>query len=512
MKRQLLLTALALSFTVPVLGQVATKVFKLDLGSPSRYSLTSSDSSTRLDIRSREPLAFKLINSNPYKYTYVINHRLVNLFENSGPNPLDSIGKILSGKAVPIPPADGKAAATNQKIKDTNAEIDSVNNEIKELLGQKSSDTKNKDAQNKNLIIDMQIMQKKRQIDSLIADRDKLKKQLEAIYPSRSAYSTNFVNTVKFNNFLGTTRLGTAKKESDDIENIKTAITILSQKFNDLDQDLNKYIGKIAAEDFLQADEFSTKRSDFLTAFASVINSSQEIGNEANQFDETKKIYAETLKNIQPVSDKIKEKVNEMQQLKLHNYLLPVDINGKNIDAVEVTVERYARNKATPSLDKYTYNIWVKGGVKIDVSAGVFISSLMDKEYEIRGTGANQTIWDKKKGDYDFGFGSTVNLSLRSADWVRPTLSLGALFTTNQKFQLLTGIGVILGKEERIILQGGLSMGRTSSIMGDYKTDGSVGYDLGTSGTVPTNDKFTFGHFFGISYNFGKVNKETPAK
>lgn len=512
MKRQLLFTALAISFTAPALGQVATKVFTLDLGSPSRYSLTSSDSSTRLDIGSREPLAFKLINANPYKYAYVINHRLVNLFENSGPNPLDSIGKIISGKAVPVPPKDTQAAITDQQIQDTDAEIDSINNEIKELLGQKSSDTKNKDAQNKNLIIDMQIGKKMGEIEALSNKRDQLEKYLETIYPSRSTYSTNFVNSVKFSNFLGTARVSAAKKESDDIENIKTAIAVLSQKFNDLDLELNKYIGKIAAEDFLKADEFSTKRSDFLTAFASVISSSQEIGSEANQFDETKKIYEETLKNIQPISDKIKEKINEMQQLKLYNYLLPVDINGKNIDAVEVTVERYARNKATPPLDKYSYNIWVKGGVKIDVSAGVFISSLMDKEYEIRGTGANQTIWDKKKGDYDFGFGSTVNLSLRSADWVRPTLSLGALFTTNQKFQLLTGIGIILGKEERIILQGGVSMGRTSSIMGDYKTDGSVGYDLGTSGTIPTNDKFTFGHFFGISYNFGKVKKEIPAK
>ena len=88
-------------------------------------------------------------------------------------------------------------------------------------------------------------------------------------------------------------------------------------------------------------------------------------------------------------------------------------------------------------------------------------------------------------------------------------MSVGALFTANQKFQILAGGGLILGKEERIVLHGGLTMGAVTTIADGYATDGSTSYDLGTNGTVPTSNKFSFGHFFGITYNFGKVKKQT---
>ena len=67
-------------------------------------------------------------------------------------------------------------------------------------------------------------------------------------------------------------------------------------------------------------------------------------------------------------------------------------------------------------------------------------------------------------GDYDFGFGTMVNIALRGGSWVRPTLNVGVLFTSNQKFQLLTGLGLILGKNERFLLHSGISMGRVNML------------------------------------------------
>ncbi len=229
---------------------------------------------------------------------------------------------------------------------------------------------------------------------------------------------------------------------------------------------------------------------------------------EANNFSDLLSDFNKKVEEINSISMKIKEEISKMYQLKLYNYLLPVDINGKNIDVVEVTVERYDKKATNPTPDKYTYNIWVKGGVKIDISGGLFLTSLMDKEYETKDDGSNKFIFEKNRGDYEFGFGSTINVSLRGGSWVRPGLSIGALFTTNQKFQLLTGLGFIIGKEERIVLHTGLSMGRISRISDNYKTDGSVSYDLGTEGTIPMTEKFAFGHFFGLTYNFGKVKKQ----
>ena len=143
--------------------------------------------------------------------------------------------------------------------------------------------------------------------------------------------------------------------------------------------------------------------------------------------------------------------------------------------------------------------------MKIDISGGVHITSLFDNEYYTTdGDNNEKLIFVDDKGKYDFGFGTMVNVSLRGGSWVRPTLNFGALFTSNQKFQMLTGIGLILGKNERLILHGGLSMGRVNVLKDNFKTDGETSYNLGTEGTIPLDDKFKFGHFFGITYNFSK--------
>ncbi len=202
-----------------------------------------------------------------------------------------------------------------------------------------------------------------------------------------------------------------------------------------------------------------------------------------------------------------------MYGVKLYSYTLPKDINGKNIDVVEITLERYDKTITNPTPDIYRYNIWVTGGVKIDISGGIFLTSLMNKEYETKDdTGTNKFIYEKNKGNYDFGFGSSINISLRSGSWIRPALGIGALFTTGQKFQIITGLGLIIGKEERIILHGGLAMGAITVISNNYKTDGSTSYSLGGDGAIPTTNKFSFGHFFGVTYNLGKVKKQDTPK
>lgn len=91
---------------------------------------------------------------------------------------------------------------------------------------------------------------------------------------------------------------------------------------------------------------------------------------------------------------------------------------------------------------------------------------------------------------------------------MRPTLNFGGLFTATQKFQVLSGLGLILGKEERIVLHAGVAMGSVSEISRQYKADNKTPYDLGASGTVPTDNRFKFSHFFGITYNFGKTKKQ----
>ncbi|NMR36068.1 hypothetical protein HIO71_17960 [Chryseobacterium aquaticum] len=188
-------------------------------------------------------------------------------------------------------------------------------------------------------------------------------------------------------------------------------------------------------------------------------------------------------------------------------YTLPMEHQGKNIDAIEFTVKRI--NKTNNSEDENfssKYKVWITGGLKIDISAGIFLTSLFDDVYETKdGTdAAKKMILKKNAGKYDFAVGSTINTGFRINSWVQPNLNFGFIFTQNQKFQLALGLGLVLGKEERWILSGGLTMGVVDRLRDGYNDGGQ--YSLGADGQIPMVKQFKFGHFFGITYNLSKVN------
>lgn len=92
MKTKLFLTVLLFVLFVKSQAQIKTKVFTLNLGEHTLNSLRDSvNSNSKLVIKAKEPLSFKLVNGNPYKYKYVINHKFVNFFDGQGYNPLDSL-------------------------------------------------------------------------------------------------------------------------------------------------------------------------------------------------------------------------------------------------------------------------------------------------------------------------------------------------------------------------------------------------------------------------------------
>lgn len=468
--------------------EIITTVFKLNLGEPTKDALSCEDATIkRLVLRSRNLLAFKLENGNPYKYRYVINSRVVNFFEDVKFNYLDSVGK-----KIQIPKTGLQGSAESKMRGDS--------------LKQKLND------------LDVQINQKgfdKSKTMNLYAERSKIIAEIQKL-----SYSYNAQQIILDNKFLANSLLIKSVIPANEEEEkiiIKNALLILTQKLKNQKTELGKHVASISTEDFLDKKEFSDKRKVFVTEVEKLGNDLSKLNSDAMHFDDIRKDYTKNLNEFNVIFLDVKQEITKMFQLKLYNYQVPIDINGKNIDLVEVTAERYDKTATNPTPDKYTYNIYVRGGLKIDISGGLFITSLFDKEYETKDVavivnGTNETqklIYEKNKGNYDFGFGSMLNSSLRGGSWVRPSLSIGALFTANQKFQILSGLGLILGKEERIILHAGLSMGTVSEISNQFKTDGSTSYNLGTSGQVPTSDKFKFGHFFGLTYNLGKTKTQT---
>lgn len=287
----------------------------------------------------------------------------------------------------------------------------------------------------------------------------------------------------------------------------------LAQSIDSLNFEIEIFYDILKQKSKLVENDYSSKRQEFLNTAKGYLKTSYELLYSLKSFENDTN-YSSTQKNIIETKDKLEKSIKTIIQkfytIDLNVYTLPIDVQGKNIDVVEFKLRRF--NRETKLEDKdfvgTPYNIWIKGGLKIDVSAGLFFTSLYDSELSTKDDPAiagNKIITLKNGGDYDLAFGSTINTYMRMNSWVVPTLNFGAVITQNQKLQILLGGGLIFGKQERIIFSGGLTMGKVTRIADSYSVGGS--YNLGNSGDVPTQDQFKFGHFFGITYNLTKVKK-----
>ena len=297
------------------------------------------------------------------------------------------------------------------------------------------------------------------------------------------------------------------------IESIIKKNKSLARNIDSLNFEIESFYEILKQKSKLIENDYSIKREEFLTAAKEQLKSSYELlDNLQNSDDDIQ--YLSTQKSVIETKDKaeksIKIIIQKFYSVDLNIYTFPIDVQGKNIDVIEFKLRRF--NKETKAEETNfaptSYNIWIKGGLKIDVSAGIFFTSLYDSEYDKRDDPAiagNKIIMLKNSGDYDMAFGSTINTYVRMNSWIVPTLNFGAVITQNEKLQVLLGGGVILGKQERIIFSAGISMGKVDRIADGYQVGGS--YNLGDSGNIPTQSQFKFGNFFGITYNLSKVKK-----
>ncbi len=296
---------------------------------------------------------------------------------------------------------------------------------------------------------------------------------------------------------------------SNALETIKNSL--ISQK-----ESISNYILEISNVDKLDYDQLKFKRMAFKESLSIDINSidywhTQLVfyRNDDASKPEDISLFEDKFEELNTLADETNALLHKLQSIKSNSYLLPIDVNGDNIDFVEIILKRYDNDSEEP--ETFKYKIWLKGGLKIDVSAGGFITSLFDKDYTstpVDSSDGESVIKENDLGNFDFGFGTLVNISLRGGSWVKPSLNFGTLLTSNQKFQILAGGGLILGKNQRWTVNAGLAMGRIDTINSNYTPDGETQYKLGNEGAVPTTEKFSFGHFFGVTYNLSPTKKK----
>lgn len=191
-------------------------------------------------------------------------------------------------------------------------------------------------------------------------------------------------------------------------------------------------------------------------------------------------------------------------------YIVPSSSNMNNVDQINITLNITDRN--TNKSQSYDYDIFLKGGLKFDFSAGFFGTALKNNTYtstfildsQNKPTD-NKVIRSVNNGSMDVGFGAMVNITLRpGASWLAPGVSFGLNLSTQPSFQFLSAATLSIGKRERILIHAGLASGFVKRIDGLELNTSLPSEKVGD--VVPTVDRFLIKPFVGITYNLSKNN------
>lgn len=472
-----LIFACLLLFTCQIsFGQVTVKTKTLILPLNTNHEKNDLE---RLEVDNGMPVILRFEGLNPLRYRYAINHELVSLFNE---NPVE-VGSLVSKvKSDPIVGTDAEILVQkNQELQDLESAIKSnfpfLNDSTKAVIETKID--KLQQEMIKSGLKNIQSIEQSQNIKSNLEPINIILSEVKSL-EDLTKYAMN-----KYGELL---RLSTNQKDQ--------LVSLVSTNKNKDQIDLDQFQKEMF--------EFRSKASDLIDDFNFV---SEKIGDLENE--NIKKLKKDFLTDIEI----IEKNLTLIFSLQSSIQTLPIDYQGDNFDFIKVQLEVIPQDGSlTPTLkiQNYDYKIWIKGGVKIDFSAGIFISSLRDNSYlALEKVTSNEDassiykIIREDKGNYEFGIGSMVNVTYRSAKTMNLGLGVGGYITTDQKFRFTAGPTLGIGKMERVIFSLGLVMGEVTRL--SSKVNLTENFELGTDGAVPTVQKFDFGHYFSFTYNLGKA-------
>lgn len=292
--------------------------------------------------------------------------------------------------------------------------------------------------------------------------------------------------------------------------------------------EVRSYLGAKAHESCLNSKELDADSKRFLRRYQAAFNGKEpdklisEIlsaidGDQKNKvlWDSVSKKALESFeqrrkKFIPDSVAQLKQLISRILGMTTSYALLPIQVNDDNADVIELTVRR--KNLITKSSEEYKYDFRVRGGVKIDFSAGPSLSLLRDDKFttkdiqEIKPSANGDTLVTrrsiiKQTGDqFSYMFGSVMHVYIRSGGYTNVGLHLGAAVNTEQRAYLLGGMSVILGRQQRFCVNLGMAFGNVKRLSDSY----NLGDTYDGSGEVPTTERFLSGLTFGVSYNLSK--------
>lgn len=472
--------------------EVKVSVLKIPL------SPNNDNAKGKLQVEGGAPVIVKFTGLNPLKYRYALNHSFVNLYSENKVSLSDIYSNSIATKER-LGEGEDVTNDTEDMIK-TLEEQEEI--KIKEMANDSLAIQGSKNKSNKNLL-----MQKQFETQKEIEEIQKKIDSLKVIQNGNQLFFKGFFD--QYPEELIALNISGLPGDSE-LKNAKNAYKLIEKNTEKLIKSQELIISAAKSKDQLDLETLQTKVKAVYDLNGINYSSFKELQKKF-PFQNDAPIQ-ETKKKILSNFKKIEETLNLVYSIQDSFGTAPIDHLGENIDYIKVTVDIVPIEDSTNAINriqKYDYKVWVKGGVKIDFSAGLFMSSLMDRSYlaiqEEPSEGEEGDLYRISKednGKFEFGMGSTINFTSRGASSVRLGGSVGGFVTSNQKFRLVAGPTFTIGKMERLIFGSGVVMGEIESL--SNRVNLTDVFDLGESGAVPTVQKFKTGYYFSFTYNLGK--------
>ena len=217
-------------------------------------------------------------------------------------------------------------------------------------------------------------------------------------------------------------------------------------------------------------------------------------------------------------------------------YALIGDIGAQNQHTVHMPDDdalkaklKYFKRGATAPEHEDEITLWARGGFKIDFSAGLAYTMLVDEEFEavfdrtdvvrdstLQGGDTTVTVTntaryriaEKSGTDYNIGASIMAHAYYRTGAYINPAISVGFLVNNNTPTQYLVGGSLAIGHQARLVLTAGTAFGKVKRL----RTGLLVGGDIDSGATaVPTEEEWHNNFFFGVAFNFAKLNVPAAA-
>lgn len=299
------------------------------------------------------------------------------------------------------------------------------------------------------------------------------------------------------------------------VESLKREVETILKESEKLLEDLKVYSSTIAIQQCLSKDEIESKLHEFTNRYMKITGSSmfqskiEGLIKKLNSLDQPKKgdnkvdsiLILNAISQLQKYTSKDIEKGLTQLLKGTYNYaLLPIQVSDDNVDAIELEVQQ--EDQLTGKTVSYKYAFYISGGIKIDFSAGPFISTLTDHKYKLN----DKYVMRQRDDNMSYALASLMHVYFRTTSHFNAGLYLGVGVTDDQRANLMSGVSLMFGRKDRVCLNGGVVFGKVKRLSQPYQ----IGSEYTGKDEIPVVDVYKMGWSIGITYNLTKPKVLKP--